>query len=229
MSFNDDPPPLPPPAPQKSGTSTGMACLFGCLGLCAVFVILVIAGGVFTYYTAKSMIDEYTDTEAVALPTVEYTEDEAANIQTRVTAFFAGTQTSDESQTLELTDREINVLLRSRPEAQVFGDDWINVDIEGNELTGEISMPLTQFGLGERYLNASVGLKAAVVNDQLFVTIESASVKGTPVPELYMQQMRGENLAKEFGNDPEMAQYIDRVEEVLIEDDKLKLVLKPAS
>lgn len=228
MSFDQNQP-MPPLAPQKSGMSTGKGCLLGCVVMCAVFVILVIAAGAYFYSFATSMIDQYTDTEKIALPAVEYDADEAAAVEARFTDFFENADAAEETQTLELTDHEINVLLRSRPEAEIFGDDWIYVDIDGDQLNGEISMPLAEFGFVGRYINASVGLKASVVNDELFVTIESANVKGTPLPEEFMQQFRGQNLAQEAASDPEMEQYVNRVQEIVIEDDKLKLVLKPKS
>ncbi len=80
------------------------------------------------------------------------------------------------------------------------------VSLEGDQLKGEVSVPLRDMGLTMfkgRYLNGSATFNLSFQNGALSVTPQTIIVKGKPVPEEYMQEIRKQNLAASLTNQPE--------------------------
>ena len=77
--------------------------------------------------------------------------------------------------------------------------------MNGNEVKGLVSIPLSGLGwLGKgRYLNGDATFKVSLENGVLMVTAEQIQVKGVPIPESVMSQLRSENLAQDAYKDPE--------------------------
>jgi hypothetical protein len=51
-------------------------------------------------------------------------------------------------------------------------------------------------------------------------------VKDRPIPEVYMEQIRKQNLAESINNDPRAAAALDRLKEIKVQDGKLVVVPK---
>lgn len=127
---------------------------------------------------------------------------------------------------LVLTADDINALINQNESLA----NRAFVRIEGDQLAGEISVPLEGVPLGDgRYLNASVKFKVSMVNDRLDVRLVDAEVKGDKVPDEFVEALAGENLASNLYQDEHLGPVLRQLEDVRIEDQQLILKLRPAA
>lgn len=210
------------PIPQSSGSGKG--CLWGCLIAVGLFVGAVLCAGVGGYFFVSSQITKYTSETQVELPTVEYSEDQIAELDARVESFrekLDAGETPEED--LVLTADDINAMIGSNKDlkGKVF------VKIENEQVEGDVSIPtdMIPFGKG-RFFNGSATFDVSMEGGVLIVTAEQAEVNGEPVPEEIMQALRNENLAKEYYKDPKNAKFMRQFEDIRIEGDKFILRVK---
>lgn len=215
--------PITPP-PTK-----GRGCFFyGCLtGVVAMLLLLLLAFFTARYFQKK--LSDYTDTQPVALPRVEMPDGEFKELQARVKAFGQALDQGKPAEPLVLTEREINALM-GNSDAHKQLADHVHVTLEGNEVKGQISLPLSRLGwIGKgRYLNGEASFNVSLENGVLIVTAREVRVKGKPLPEAFMSKLRQENLAKEAYKDPKNAEALRKLEQLKIEDGKAILKARAA-
>lgn len=208
-------------APQKSGSK---GCLYGCLAVIVGGVLLVVCAGVGGWWFVKGQIEKFTSTEPQPIPTVEFNEEQMAELQTRVDTFTAAIEGTEQPQEdLVLTADDINALINS-------SEQWkgkLYVTIENDEVSGDVSIPLDGVpGASGRYFNGSASLSVKMQNGKLFVSLVDAEVNGEPVPQEIVDSLAAENLAKDAYKDPETKKVLDRLEDIRTVGDKLILKLK---
>ncbi|MFO1515123.1 MAG: hypothetical protein U1F83_19840 [Verrucomicrobiota bacterium] len=216
-------PNLTSPAPKRRG------CLFyGCL----TAVVLLLLAGLLAFLAVRyvrNKLDAYTDTQPMKLPKVEMTDADYQKLQERVKSFGALMQEGKPGEPLLLNEREINALIARSEAGKAFADK-VYVSVNGNEVKGQVSMPLSALGwLGkDRYLNGEAVFKVSLENGVLIVTAQSVKVKGTPLPESFMSQLRQENLAKDAYKDPKNAEAIRKLDSLQVEDDRVVIKARAA-
>lgn len=209
----------------------GRGCFFyGCLTL----VILLLVGAVGTYFAARYAINKvlttYTDTKPITLPRVEVSTREAESLQARVKAFQTAFKAGAGVEPLVLTEREINALIATSPDLKQFKDK-VYVAIAGDQIKGQISIPLETIGLSKlqgRYLNGAGAFKVTLENGVLIVTLQSLQVKGKEIPEQFLAQIRKENLAKDVYRDPKNAEFIGKLESIVVKDGRIMVKAREA-
>ena len=212
--------------PAPSGKK-GRGCLFyGCL---TSIVLLLIAGimVVVAIQYVKSLINTYTDTSPMVLPKVEMPAAEYEALEKRVGEFKESLDKSNGVPALVLSGQEINALIANQPDAKVLKDKF-HISLEGDQIKGQVSIPLGESHLPftkGRYLNGAAAFKASLQNGILIVTANSIEVKGKPLPEAFMSQLRNENLAKDVYRDPKKAEALRKIESIEVKDGKL--IVKP--
>jgi hypothetical protein len=103
------------------------------------------------------------------------------------------------------------------------------VTLSRNEINGQLSIPLESVGLPifrGRYLNGTGTFGLSLHNGQIALNTLSFVVKGKPVPEVYMREIRKRNLAQEMNSEPRIAAALDSLKEIKIQDGKLVVVPK---
>jgi hypothetical protein len=214
--------------PVSESSRKGRGCFFyGCLTcivLLVVFLFLIFAG----VRWVRGEIAAWTDTSPAQLPKVEMSEPEFQSLQQRVTAFHNAMQQGTNSESLTLSEREINALLIKTPEGKAFADK-VYVTIESNQIKGQVSIPLDNVPLvGKgRYLNGKAAFNVALLNGTLLVTAQEIEVKGKKAPETFMSGFRSENLAKELISKPEQAEVIRKLESIEVHDGTVTIKAKP--
>ena len=212
------------PMPQSSGSGKG--CLWGCLIAVGLFVAAVLCAGVGGYFFVSSQITKYTSETPVELPTVEYTEDQLAELDSRVESFrekLDAGETPEED--LILTADDINAMIGKNEDFK----GKVYVKIENDQVKGDVSFPtdMIPFGIGKgRFLNGSATFDVSMDGGVLIVTAEQVEVNGEPLPEEFMQGLRNENLAKDVYKDPKNAKLMRQFEDIRIEGDKFILRVK---
>ncbi len=211
--------------------TTGDSALRGCLIGCLAFFggSLVLAGLLFfvAYNFFSGVLDKFTAEAPREVPAVVLTQEEK-DLLFGKTDTFGRALTSDALalEPISFTGDEINTLLREYP-APHDGYDWISVQIVDGIIRADVSLPLKEVGLGNRYLNGSGELEAHMENGELRVYINSLEVDGQPLPGQFLAAMRSYNLAQDILADPKSRQVLDQIESIKVEGDRLIINPKP--
>ncbi|MBI4559083.1 MAG: hypothetical protein HY706_15980 [Candidatus Hydrogenedentes bacterium] len=194
--------------------------VFGCGGALLLCILVVFAIGIIVYYGARHLVETYTDTNPKTMPVVQLSPEELEGVRTRIEQFRTALDNHQPARPLELTEREINAYLQNKSSGQP-GAPELYVTIVGDQIRGDISVPLEELGIKGRYLNGSAGLTASIVDGYLDVRLQSIEVRGKTVPEEAMAGLQQENLAREAMTDPEIAPYLKQIERLEIREGKL--------
>ena len=201
-------------------------CFFyGCI-TSVVLLVLVIGALLVGLHYAKKMVNQFTDTQPMELPTVQMPQDRIDKLKQRFEAFQEAVRNQRPAPPLTLSADEINVLIASGPEREA-AKGKVCVSLEGDQLKGQVSVPLQHVGWGMfrgRYLNGSATFNLAFRNGALFVTAQTLAVKGSPLPETFMQQIRKENLAAKLADEPRAVAVLQGLEDIRVSDGKLVIV-----
>jgi len=103
------------------------------------------------------------------------------------------------------------------------------VTVEGDRLKGQVSLPLDELGLRifrGRYLNGIGIFAISLQKGNLVVNADSIVVKGKPLPGVYMDKIRAENLAENLNANPRASVGLNHLAEIRISDGKLVVVPK---
>jgi hypothetical protein len=133
---------IDPPEKKRHG------CLFyGCITL-IVFVLVVAVAAFFAVRyiagVANAKIAEYTDTQPMVFPKVDLPAGELEKLKARVDAFNTAVEAHSNAPALVLTGPEINALLANNPDFKKLKDECF-VEIVGDQVKGEISLPLEKY------------------------------------------------------------------------------------
>jgi hypothetical protein len=198
-------------------------CFFyGCITSVVLLALLLGALLIGLHYVRK-MVYQFTDAQPMTLPTVQMSQPEIEKVQERFEAFQTAVREHRPTKPLVLTADEINALIASGPDAQPFKGKFY-VSLEGSQLKGEMSLPLQDLGLRmfkDRYLNGSATFNLGLHNGVLFLTPQTITVKEKPVPEVYMQGIRKENLAAGVVNEPKAVAVLQGLQDIQVQDGRL--------
>ncbi|HNQ89843.1 MAG TPA: hypothetical protein PKM73_14585 [Verrucomicrobiota bacterium] len=211
---------------DNSVAKKGHGCFFyGCLTLAVVVVVGLLAVFLITRSMINRMVEKYTEPTPMTLPTLELSAAEIADAQQRWKTFQEGL-TNQSAKPLELTEKDINALILNNPDLAELKNK-VYVSIAGDQLNGQVSIPLDNFPIGKvkgRFLNGKAGIKVSLDNGILLVTLQSLEVKGEPVPDQIMAGIRQQNLAQEAYKDVQKAEALRRLESIRVSDDRLVIV-----
>jgi hypothetical protein len=201
-------------------------CLFyGCFTSC-ILVLVLLAGLILGYLKIRNF---FTDTKPVALPTVAMSDADMQQVRQRVDTFSSDIRSARPTQPLSLSGDEINALIATDPHWKALKGK-LYVTIEGDQVKGQLSVPTADVGLGifkNRYINGSAALNVSLKNGTLLLSIQSLLIKGRPIPEKYMQQIRAQNLAQGVNDDPKASAGLNKLKSIEVKDGKL--IIEPAA
>jgi hypothetical protein len=202
-------------------------CFFyGCI-TSLVLLVLMLGALLLGLHYVKKLVNRFTDTQPMVLPTVQMSQPEIERVRERFEAFRQAVRDQRAVKPLALTADDINALIATGT-GQLPLKGRFYVRVEGNQLRSEISLPLEDIGLRMftgRYLNGSATFNIALHNGTPFVTAQTITVKGQSLPEAYMRSIRKENLAAGLVNDPEAVALLQRLQSVQVQDGTL--VIEP--
>ncbi len=203
-------------------------CLFyGCI-TGAVLLVIVLGALLVGLYYVKQMVNRFTDTKPMELPTLQMSKEEIAQVKQRFEAFEQSVREQRAAQPLVLTADDINALIVSGAEPQTLKGK-LYVSLQDNQAKGEVSVPLQDVGLTMfkgRYLNGSATFNVGFHDGALVVTPLTLIVKGKPVPEVYMQEIRKQNFAAGLTNEPNAAAVLKGLQDIQVKEGKVVIVPK---
>ena len=188
----------------------------------------VLAGagiGIATYAMVK-YAKGFTSDSPVEIPVYEPVAGEYESVQERIEEFKNAVEGGTSGVELILTGNDINAIIASDEDlAELRGKAYVK--IEDDKITVDVSMPLEWIPwFSGRYLNGSAVIKASMESGLLFVVLDQVKVNGEPLPEEFMGQLLGENLAKNMYKAKYKRDIISKVKAVRVEDGRLILVSK---
>jgi len=207
----------------------GRGCLFyGCL-TCLVLLLIMAVLAVVVVRFIKNQVNTYTDTQPMKLPRVEMTDADYQQLERRVKAFGDAMEKGTPIESLILTERDLNALIARAANMKELADK-VYVSVNGTEVRGQVSIPLSRLGwLGKgRYLNGEATFNVSLENGVLIVTAREVKVKGKPLPETFMSQLRRENLAKEAYKNPKNAEAIRQLDTIQVQESQVLIKARAA-
>ncbi len=207
--------------PRKPRGCVFYGCAFA--AVLGIFAVLLFGLALFFGYRAlRDFVQEYGEETARPIPVAEIPADCLEAIQARVAAFRSAIEAGSPAEPLVLTAEELNALIDTIPEYKgVFA-----VDLAGDKIRGDLSLPLGLFGFPGRFLNGTATFDVRIDRGLLIATIDALEVKGKPVPPRFLAKLREQNLAKDANLNPKNAAQVERIESVTVKDGKLIIAPK---
>ena len=230
----------PPISPTGTTPPKARGCFFyGCIiSLVLAFVLGTTFVLIVAHYIkmANNMITEYTDTQPATLPHDSMLPSEVKDLKDRLAAFGQSLDAHSNVPPFVLTGHDINGLMNdafstSGPPMDKF-KDHLYVAVEGEHIKGQVSMPADKIlrvpflHTEGRYMNGAVAFKVLLTNQQLSVFIDQVEVKGKPLPDQFMSNLRQVNFAQNAQNDPSNSAAIGRFETIQINGGKIVITPK---
>jgi len=203
---------------NESNPPKQRGCFFyGCLSL-AVLGLLVIVLGVVGYFVVRSTVarwtNDYTETTPALVEKVEYPRAKMDALRAQLAAFKDALDKGTNQMELVLTADDLNALIAQ--EKGIQGKLFVRID---DRIKGELSLPLEDIGpfkLKGRYLNGTVTFKVVLANGALDVRLDDVTVKGKPLPGMFLSGLKKQNVAQNFQNDPKTAADIAKFDSIQI-------------
>ena len=193
----------------------------------AVLLVMLLGALLLGLRYVKKMVVRFTDTKPAELPALQMSQPEIAQAKERIESFEQAVREHHPAKPLTLTADELNALIASGGEQGFKGKVYVSLD--GDQLKGELSVPLQDVGLNMfkgRYLNGNATFNLSFRDGRLSVTPQNIQVKGEPLPEIYLREIRKQNLAFAFTNDPGSAALLKGLEEIQVSEGKLVIAPK---
>ncbi|HRT59030.1 MAG TPA: hypothetical protein P5038_20585 [Candidatus Paceibacterota bacterium] len=207
-------------------TKPRRGCLVYVLIVVSILGLVLIAGALVGMRYANRMLREFTADTPEALPAVQITPAEAQQLQQRVARFRDALRRGAPTPELALTADEMNGLIATDPQFSALRGK-VFFQMEGDRLQGRISAPLDQLNLPifrGRYLNAKVTFDVSLNNGVLRVSPQDVQVKGQPLPRVYLDTLRKQNLAESFTADSSASEWLGKLEAVRFQEGRLVIV-----
>ena len=221
-------PESPPQYQYTVPKSSGKGCLFWAGIVLGVIFLCVVLAGIGGYCFVRSLVNEYTDTKPTEFKVTLLSDADTKALKQRLHEFDNALTNDLPIEPLVLTADEINSLIAKNNKEP----DKVRLyfSLNENRVQAQLSLAGDLFGfpmLRGRYLNGSGDFKLSLHDGELFLGIQSLSVKGKPIPDQYLQNVRTNNFADSFTqgtNAPALTNALNRLEEIKIENGKLYVI-----
>ena len=199
---------------------------------CIIAIVLTVLAAIFVgillfvgYRYLGQKVQEYTADAPEKLPALEMSDNDRSAVKDRWDAFRKAVEAGTASEPLVLSSDDLNALIEQNPELK----GKIYVKVEGDEVKGQVSIPLDALPLPMfkgRYLNGKAQIKASLFDGELIVHLEEIEVKGKPFPPDLMTELRKQNLAKDAAKDKDTSAMLRKLESLEIKDGKIILKIR---
>lgn len=215
-------------APQIPPVKKGRGCFFyGCL-TASIFTVLL---GIILFFVSRELwnaFEDWTDSAPRELPRIEQSVNSYLPLKSRVDEFFAQLEKGNVPPPLELNSAEVNTLIAARPGLEKIRDSFF-ITLEDDRVKGVVSLPLDQFGLTSRFFNGSGVFEIGVTDGRPVLRVQELEVKGTPVPEMFIQQLGSGNILdkiEEGGQPIETNPVLKKIDRIEVKHGLLRIIPK---
>jgi hypothetical protein len=215
--------------PQKKSGISKVGMVFIIIGV--IIVGLLIAGTLLLLSTVKDVKNMLEPTSRVTayVPT----EKDRQALEKKVTALEKIKEQGGE-YTFIVTPSDVNTYISSKETGKAENmEPRIRFDIQGNILSGMISVPIKDEETGKvQYFNGEAKFTAELIGGQLDVRLKDVLIKGKKPPFLIsfiIDQFKKVNLVEDVNNNPKHATIKERLQyckNLAIKDGKASVTLK---
>jgi hypothetical protein len=176
---------------------------------------------------ARSLINQYTDTKPVAVPAVQYSDDQIKLLHERIDGFKKALHDGKRTEPLTLTAEEINALIArsADPALQLH----LYVTFDEDRIQAQLSVPIEKLGvkiLSGRYFNGSGEFLISLHDGSPQLQVKTLMVKDRLLRDNFMRAIQAQNFAAGWTNNPDFNEALGKLQEVKIEGGKLVVVPK---
>ena len=128
--------------PTPTRKTSGRGCfLYGCLSLILIAVLLLVVGFLGLRYFINANIQRFTAAEPQQFEAASLPDAELKQLQQRLTDFGRALGQTNAPAQVSMTGPELNAVLATEP-ATAKWKDIVRVRLQGDQVRGEISLPL---------------------------------------------------------------------------------------
>ncbi|MBI5383207.1 MAG: hypothetical protein HZA90_00825 [Verrucomicrobia bacterium] len=218
-----EPPVIPPPAPPSMPTRRRHWWVYALCGAGAlVFAGLLVVVALVGYW--KSLVRNYTSPSAQTMPVVLASPTGLEELVRSWTEFRLGVEDGTATQPFQLTADDLNQLIAMNPKLKAHA----RLTITNGQVFGQFTLPLDQVKQRElkgRYLNGLARLGLQFQDGWLTVNVVELKANGKPVPKWILRKLGRENLAKDLDKSQETVGFLQKLDRIDVEGDRI--LLKP--
>ncbi len=203
-------------------------CLFYTGVAIAISIVVLIIASYAGYRYAKSLVNQFTDTQPMDIPLVQLPESELVALRNRIGSFSEAVEQGSASEPLVVTADEANALIATTPE-MVTVRGRLHFEFQGSNVLAQFSVPAEDLGLKPlkgRFVNASGTFRVDMTNGVLNVNAQTLSAKGQPLPETFMNRISPQNFAFKLNHDAKAKEVLSKLKDVRVQDGKLMVFPK---
>lgn len=204
-------------------SNDGNCMIYGCAAVAVICIVGVIVGALFARSMYTRFVESITDSEPIELQEVDIADADRDALIERVDTWSEALDGNGEKTVLTLTEQDINALIEYH-EAFENARGNVYMTIVDSTIKGDFSWPLDDFplpGLDGRFFNGSAEFDAELRYGRLEVYIQGGSVNGEDLPDEIVQQLKVQNLADDFNQNPEARKSLDMIESIEIQGDTI--------
>ena len=171
--------------------------------------------------------------QAVALPELEGNEEQYLSVKKRVDLFTDAIDAGQSSR-IALTAADLNTLLKFDPRLQPYRRQ-IRTEIANGKFIGYVSFPVDMFESLRRwtpfamFLNGKATFEWTVEQGMPAAYLVDLQIKGKPFPEVFVKQIRAENMLAPLLRNPGNRDRAARIKSISVSDDALVFESKGAA
>ncbi len=190
-------------------------------------IVCTVAAILMGYWFLTNRVNSLTSERRVPLPRMNVSAKQISAIETKLNS-ISEPEILDENRQreIELTADEINTLIHKEPRLR----EAIFVRFEDQQIKADVSLPADSLPGGEgRFFNAEVTFEVDVIDGALSLTVSQASIDGSPISSMWIDQVKQRNFAQPLYNDRQISKILENVTEVEIDDNVLRLFVGSAT
>lgn len=201
-------------------------------GCIIIIMILALFSGVafFAIYSGLKQdkdIVRFTEEKALELPDEPGTPEEVAAVREKF-ATFTKTIRENEPATLQLTCRDINILIHNNIEFKEIRDMIYFDSVTPEAITGRTAWPLRRlfWWKPNRYMNGTITLKLEASRGRLFLRLVNIDSPGNEIPEGFIERIAQDDLLNPYKNEDNEDVY-ESIDSATMNDGSVTIVSKP--
>lgn len=141
-------------------TKNGRCLLYGCIGVFVGGLLLILCAGFATYFTVRKQVEKYTSTQPLDLPTVQYSDEKLAELESRLESFQAVVTAGEDPESDTVPPTQIVEENDSNPDAsELASSDLTSPDQDQDQVvedTQESNLPVRELVLSADDINALI-------------------------------------------------------------------------
>ena len=213
---------------SSGGFRWGHWLLVGGCGLVCGTMLILIGLAFVVPRVLDSMIETYTDEQAVAISLVPLSDDELETLENRIDEFTARVDEGEWTRPLKLSENDINGLVQK--EMDDFGGA-IKFRFRDNQVIGNLSIPLdADFKLGPwertlagRHLNGQAAFDLSIEKGVLELNLVEFEVSGKKLPGWILSQVQDRIDKERWLDDEDIQEFTRKIDSLEVRNKEIVL------